>query len=300
MSDGAVVFTNVGYVYPGGTRALEGISLRVEPGEMLAVVGPNGGGKSTLVKVMLGLLGGYSGEVRVFGRSPGDARRAGLIGYVPQRSEAELTFPISARQAVMMAGARHVPGWRRTPRAVHEVVDRALEQAGATAFASEPIGSLSGGQVQRVLIARALALEPKILALDEPLVGIDAPGQQKFGALLARLRSELGLTIVIVSHDLRTIAGSAAAGRPTGCDRVACLRRTLHFHSAPGGITPQVLAEVFQHDLADIFGDVHIDAHKAAECGHDHTHGMTPGVVGLQVSAPGRGGPGGGRPDAHA
>jgi len=116
--------------------------------------------------------------------------------------------------------------------------------------------------LQRVWIARALANRPRLLLLDEPTVGIDPAGQQQFSDLLTRLRNEMDLTIVVVSHDLRTVAA--------GCDRVACLARTLHFHDAPGGLTPAVLAEVFRHDVSAIFGDVHIDAHRAAECSHHH------------------------------
>lgn len=281
----AVAFDGVSFAYPGSaTRALEGISLRVEAGEMLAIVGPNGGGKSTLLKIMLGLLHGYTGSARVFGRTPDEARREGLVGYVPQRSGAALDFPVSARQAVLMSATSRMSGLRATPREAREVAEQSLRRVGAMDFADRPVGSLSGGQLQRVFIARALACRPKILALDEPLVGVDAAGQSRFGELLAELRRELGLTILLVSHDLRTIAGGARA-RPSGqpvCDRVACLRRTLHFHAAPEGITPQVLAEVFQHDLADVFGDVHVDAHKAAECDASHVH--------LHVSAPPKGG----------
>ena len=104
------------------------------------------------------------------------------------------------------------------------------------------------------------------LALDEPTVGIDIEGQARFSELLDTIHQELNLTIVIVSHDVRAIAA--------GCDRVACLARTLHFHDAPQGLTPQVLAEVFQHDVAGAFGDVHVEAHRAEECpgGHAHTH----------------------------
>lgn len=275
--EAAVEFEGVTFAYPGGVgRALEGVSLRVESGEMLAIVGPNGGGKSTLLKIMLGLLHGYQGRAQVFGGSPDEARKRGLIGYVPQRSGAQLDFPISARQAVLMSATARLSGWRTTPRQAREAVEDSLRRVGAMEYADRPVGTLSGGQLQRVFIARALACRPKILALDEPLVGVDAAGQSRFGELLAELRRELGLTILLVSHDLRTIAGGARArvsGQPL-CDRVACLRRTLHFHAAPEGITPQVLAEVFQHDLADVFGDVHVDAHKAEECdaGHVHLH----------------------------
>ena len=144
-------------------------------------------------------------------------------------------------------------------------------------MAGRHFGSLSGGQMQRVLMARALAGSPRLLLLDEPTVGIDAAGQQQFSEMLRRVQGELGVTVIIVSHDIRTVAA--------GCDRVACLSRTLHFHAAPAGLTPAVLAEVFRHDVSAIFGDVHVDAHSAGECcGHEHgPSGGTP--VGLKVSA---------------
>lgn len=265
MTAAALEFDRVSFAYPGGSTALEDVTLRVEPGEFLAIIGPNGGGKSTLLKMITGLLPVQRGRVEVFGLSPADARRAGVVGYVPQRSEAELSFPVSARQAVEMAASRRVPGWRRTPESVRSRVSECLERVGASEFADRAVGHLSGGQWQRVLIARALAADARILALDEPLVGVDAGGQRVFAELLRSLHRGLGLTIVLVSHDLRTVAGAGADS-----DKVACLRRTLHFHATPRGVTPQVLAEVFQHDLADVFGDVHVDAHKAAECGHDH------------------------------
>lgn len=267
----AIEFDNVSYTYPQGAVALEDITLRIEAGEMLAIVGPNGAGKSTLLKILLGLLDGYGGSVSIFGRSPAEARRERLIGYVPQRHETELAFPVSGRQAVEMAAARGIPGWRGLPAEGRTRVQEALERTGAAAFGDSPIGQLSGGQMQRIMIARALASGAKILALDEPLTAIDAAGQAQFGMMLRALHKELGLTVLLISHDLRAIAGAAAGGAAGGgADRVACLRRTLHFHAAPRGITPQVLAAVFQHDLADIFGDVHVDAHKAEECAHDH------------------------------
>ena len=132
---------------------------------------------------------------------------------------------------------------------------------GAAGYADRPIGKLSGGQVQRVLIARALAANPRVLALDEPTVGIDAVGQQKFAELLGTVHREIGLTIVIVSHDLRAIVA--------GCDRVACLARKLHSHVSPQGLTPQILAELFSHDLAGlrgVIGDVHVHAHASGAC----------------------------------
>lgn len=249
--------------------ALERVSIQVRSGERLGILGPNGGGKSTLLKLMLGLLTPGTGEILICAQSPSEARRARLVGYVAQRVEAELAFPISAREAVLMAIELGTPPWAGRSRTSRDLAADCLERVGATPFADRPVGSLSGGQLQRVMIARALGRRPRVLLMDEPTVGIDPSGQQRFGELVARLRAELGLTIVIVSHDVRAIAA--------GCDRVACLSRTLHYHDAPAGLTPAVLAEVFKHDLAAVFGDVHMDAHRAAECAtpaHTHRHGL--------------------------
>jgi zinc transport system ATP-binding protein len=265
----ALRYRGVCFAYPspdGQPReVLRNITLDVRPGERLGILGPNGGGKSTLLKLTLGLLRGYQGSIEVFGLSPGEARRERLIGYAPQRVEAELAFPLSVRQVVRMPAALGRSPWRPLPPEIRSAVDEALELVGAAALADRPIGKLSGGQLQRVMIARALACRPRLLLLDEPTVGIDVTGQQRFADLLRDLHDRLGLTIVVVSHDIRTIAA--------GSDRVACLSCTLHSHVAPEGLTPKVLAEVFSHDVAAIFGDVHVDAHLAAECPDPQDHG---------------------------
>lgn len=270
----AVEYEHVTFAYPGqrgegGRNAIENISLAVNEGERLGVLGPNGGGKSTLLKLTLGLLGGYRGTIRIFGETPSDARRKRLIGYVPQRNEAELAFPLSVRQVVEMSAAVGVPAWRGLDAERRAAASRAMAVVGAESLAETPIGRLSGGQVQRVMIARALASRPRLLLLDEPTVGIDPAGQQQFARLLSRLHDQLRLTVIVVSHDIRTVA--------LGCDRIACLARTLHSHVSPQGLTPQLLADVFRHDVAAIFGDVHVDAHSAGAC-HDpsHQHGPVP------------------------
>jgi zinc transport system ATP-binding protein len=270
VSEAAIEFEGVTYRYPGAAApAVEGVSLRVERGSTLAIVGPNGAGKTTLLRLALGLIRGHSGTVRVCGVPATEARRRRLVGTVGQRSELESWLPLTGREVVSMAA-----GLARRATPARERVERAIERVGAGAYADRVVGGLSGGELQRVLIARALAVEPQILALDEPTVGIDAAGQHRFGELLSELNRSSGgdgdLTIVLVSHDLRAVASGWAS-----CDRVACVRRTVHFHDAPGGVTPQVLAEVFEHDLAPVFGEMHVDAHRAADCDHDHGHPHT-------------------------
>lgn len=280
----AIEYRGVSYTYrapsgrPGEKPALQNVSLDVREGERLGILGPNGGGKSTLLKLTLGLLDAQAGSIRVLGMSPDAARKKHLIGYVPQRNLAELRFPLSVRQVVTMGASLGVPAWRSLPRERRERVGEALAALGIESIAERPIGELSGGQLQRAMVARAIAANPRILVLDEPTVGVDPAGQQQFAEMLVKLHARFALTMVIVSHDLRTIAA--------GCDRIACLSCTLHSHVAPEGLTPAVLAEVFRHDVAAIFGDVHVDAHSASECDHGHAHVHTHVPVVPRISAP--------------
>jgi zinc transport system ATP-binding protein len=282
----AVCIRAVTLRYPGAEHpALSDVSLDVTPGERLGILGPNGGGKSTLVKLVLGLLTPDSGSITIWGKTPREARRAGLVGYVPQRVEAELGFPLSGRDVVAMAAGLRLPWWQSAAASTVDRVQRALNTVSAASFADQPVGTLSGGQFQRIMIARAIVTDPKVLVLDEPTVGIDVAGQKQFAELLDRLTHDLGMTLLVVSHDIRTIA--------SGCDRVACLSRTLHSHGAPEGLTPRVLAEVFRHDMASIFGDVHVDAHAASSCSdpaHQHAH-QHAAPVQLRIERPAGGGP---------
>ena len=270
MTQAAIEFSNVSYTYPGASEpAVLDITLRVGEGEYMGLIGPNGAGKTTLINLLTGRLDGATGKISVFGSTPQHAARAGLVGHVPQSSEATLSFPASCRQVIAMGAAARLPGWRGLGADRRAWIERCLELTGATAFADAPIGEVSGGQRQRVLIGRALACKPRLLIFDEPTAGIDAVGSRQFADLVSSLHDELGLTILLVSHDIRAIVRGAVA-----CERVACLRQSIHFHEAPGGLTPRVLGEVFEHDLSDVFGDVHVDAHTVDQCHHHgHTHG---------------------------
>lgn len=269
-----ITFENVSFTYPGAAApALENVTLRITQGERLGILGPNGGGKSTMLKLMLGVLSGNAGRILVRGDAPARARAAGFIGYVAQRPDIELAMPISVREMVTLGAAWRAAPWSRPGRAVRERVDRVLNLVGASEFVDSPVGKLSGGQFQRALVARALAAQPQVLVLDEPAVGIDAAGQERLAELLDNVHREMGLTIIIVSHDLRAIAA--------GSDRVACLARRLHYHASPDGLTPAVLGELFSHDVLGAlgqFGSVHVHAHAADQCpsppscGHDHGH----------------------------
>lgn len=283
----AVHFAALSYTYPGADHpALDSVSLDVPEGERLGILGPNGGGKSTLLKIALGLITGFSGTVSILGLSPAEARQRGLIGYVPQRADLEPGVPLSVRQIITLARCWRGSPLSGIPAADRAAVDRLIDLVGAREYADKPIGALSGGQQQRALIARALAPEPRLLILDEPTVGIDAAGQTRFAELIDRLHTELKLTILTVSHDLRAIAA--------GSDRVACLARRLHFHASPAGLTPAVLAELFSHDIAGIavasgpgrLVGMHIHAHGPNDPCSDPSHAHPPAGVPLNVSAP--------------
>jgi zinc transport system ATP-binding protein len=245
----AICLDKVSFAYPraGGRTdrglALRSVTLHVPQGSSLGIIGPNGAGKTTLLKIMLGLLEGYRGSVQLMGMTPRTAcRRGAVVGYVPQRHDAEWRFPLTVRQVARMGLVGKTGLVRWYARADRQYVEQLLGELGIAEFADQPIGELSGGQQQRCFMARALAAKPKILILDEPLVGIDEVGQQQFAELIHRLHRQLELTLVIVSHDLRAIA--------TSCTQVACLNQTIHYHDSPTGLTEDVLREVFQHEVS--------------------------------------------------
>lgn len=240
----AVCVDDVSYSYLPGVRVVDSITMHIPIRTRLGIVGPNGGGKSTLLKLILGLLRPEEGRITVFGLRPQQACRDSLIGYVPQRHDAEIRFPLNVAQVVRQGIVGRTGMLRRASADDRHAAEQAMEQVGITELAGKAIGDLSGGQQQRVFLARALAGRPRLLVLDEPMVGIDEVGQAKFAELMDGVHRTYELTVLIVSHDLRAIVA--------GCDQVACLNRRLHFHAAPAGLTREVLAEVFNHNLAGV------------------------------------------------
>jgi len=200
----ALELDGVSFAYRGGPPALEDVSLRVEQGAFLGIAGPNGGGKTTLLRLALGLERPSSGAVRVFGRSPG-ARGAPRVAYVAQRAQLATGTPVTVRETVE-TGRLAVRGALGPLRAEdRRVVGQAIERVGLEDRVGAPLRTLSGGMQQRAFIARALAAEPALLALDEPTTGVDASAQESLVALLAELRAELGVTILYVSHEFGAV-----------------------------------------------------------------------------------------------
>ena len=245
VGDGILCVEHLSFRYPGGVLALQDIHLHARRGATLAIVGPNGAGKTTLLKVVLGLLDGYTGSVRVAGMSPIEARRAGdVVSWVPQHAHLAWDFPVRVASVVRMGLVGKTGMFRRYRRDDLDYVEHLMDVLDLGGIGRRQIGSVSGGQQQRAIIARALAPRPKLLLLDEPTVGVDEAGREAFGNLMEQIKRRFALTLVIVSHDLRTVL--------RGCQRVACLNRTLHFHDTPDRLTPELLGEVFRCDLTGL------------------------------------------------
>ncbi|HVL97462.1 MAG TPA: metal ABC transporter ATP-binding protein [Solirubrobacteraceae bacterium] len=202
--------------YGGGEDAVHGVGFEVAPGRIVAVLGPNGGGKTTLFRALLGELPVRRGTVEVAGRP----------AYVPQTERARLDFPVAALDVVLMGAYARTPWYRRIAAADRARAAAALERVGLADRARSHFGSLSGGQRQRVLIARALLQDARVLLLDEPLSGVDAVSAVAVDALLRDLREE-GRALLVATHDV-------ALAR--GYDDVLCLNREQVAFGAPGAV----------------------------------------------------------------
>ncbi len=214
------------WVYYRDIPVLKDVSLNIEAGEFSGLVGPNGSGKTTLLKVILGLVKADRGTIEVFGVSPEKlGRKRHLIGYLPQRSLIDWQFPASVLDVVLMGRYGRIGIVKHASDKDREIALQALDRVGIAELAQRQLGELSGGQQQRVFIARAIAAEPKILLLDEPVAGVDAATQDKFYQFLWELKRELGLTVVMVSHDLAVISSYV--------EKIACLNQSLYIHAPP-------------------------------------------------------------------
>ena len=225
-----------------GQAVLSGINLTIREHDFMAVIGPNGGGKSTLFRLILGLLKPDKGKIRVLGERPGRNSRA--IGYVPQNVHINGHFPITALDVVLMGclgtGGRFGQS-RRTRKECEKDGFAALERLGMVRHARKKIGELSGGQRQRVLIARSLMTRPRLLLLDEPTASIDSRGQEDFLNLLEILNKDVA--IVVISHDLFAVSNYVKS--------VACVNHGLHYHSQEE-IKGQMLKTMYECSVEDV------------------------------------------------
>jgi ABC-type Mn2+/Zn2+ transport system ATPase subunit len=250
--------------------ALQDISFSIERGSLVGLVGPNGSGKSTLLKVMLGLHRPWRGSVRLFGDAPASGRRR--VGYAPQSELVDWSFPVTVADVVAMGrigpvarqahtGARSwapasLGPWRRTGREDRRIVDRCLERVRLGSLAKRPIGELSGGEQRRMLIARALAREPDILLLDEPMAGLDASSQHDLIHLFEELRDE-GKTLLVATHDISCVA--------------ACFNLALLLHQRVVAYGPP--AQVLTQDNLNATYEAHLVFLPFEGATHAHNHG---------------------------
>lgn len=230
------------WVYYRDIAALRAVTMSVRPGTFLGLIGPNGGGKTTLIKAMLGLVKPDRGQIRVFG-VPLDrlGPKRHLIGYVPQRNVVDWDFPVSVQEVVLMGRYGQLGLVRRPGEADHRMAQASLAAVGMADLAQRPLGQLSGGQQQRVFLARALVTEPELLILDEPAVGVDAPTRQEFYGLLKTLK-ERGVTIVVATHDVGFVHAYV--------EELACLNHYLTYHgTVETALTSDALKELYGEDI---------------------------------------------------
>lgn len=228
----AIVLKEVSFAYDG-PPVLEGVDLTIPERDFVCVIGPNGGGKTTLLKLMLGLIEPQRGEVQILGMTPEEARRR--IGYMPQYAQLDPKFPVSVMDVVLMGRLGGGSGLGLYRRADKAVAMHALGEVGIADVCGQPFASLSGGQRQRVLIARALACEPELLLLDEPTANLDPAVQDDLYSLLQDLNQRL--TVVLVSHDIGFVS--------LFFKTVVCVHHSVHTHPT---------SELTSKSVADMYG----------------------------------------------
>lgn len=216
---------NLNFAY-GDIKVLEDVSFSIQEGDYVGIVGPNGGGKTTLLKILVGLLAPQSGTVKIFGEPVQNMNSRSKIGYVPQRiAQNNDPFPATVYELVESGRIPAKKPFQRITSQDKAVIQKALDIAQISVLQNKLVSNLSGGQKQRVYVARALAAESKILVLDEPFVGIDINAQRDFYAFLKNLNESQGLTIIFVSHDVDVISEEVKS--------ILCLNRGLLCFGSP-------------------------------------------------------------------
>lgn len=199
MKEQNVIDFNHLFFHYGDDPVLRDVTFQMKPGEFLGIIGPNGGGKTTLLKLILGFIKPTAGSIQVFGESPVEARSK--LAYVPQGLRFDRQFPISVKELVLTGRLSRLPWYGVYSQADEQAVAEALEKVGISHLQERPFGTLSGGQAQRALIARALVSEPKLLLLDEPTASVDPQAEADIYRILQNLREKMA--VVMVTHDLR-------------------------------------------------------------------------------------------------
>jgi ABC-type Mn2+/Zn2+ transport system ATPase subunit len=236
-------FDHATFGFPG-VVALQDITLSVHAGEFLGVIGPNGSGKTTLCRAVLGLMAPIKGHLHIFDCAC-DALRChhrAKIGYLPQKGVVDRNFPVTVLETVMMGRYGALGLFRRPEKKDRQIAMEALTHVGMESHKDSALGHLSGGQQQRVFIARALAQQPKVLLLDEPTTGLDITTQHNVIELIERLHEDLGLTVLLITHDINMIRSRV--------DRLVLLKTKLFAAGPPADVLqPDILRQVYGKDL---------------------------------------------------
>ncbi len=244
-SETIIELDNVCFTYTS-EEVIKDVTLQIHKGDYVGIIGPNGGGKSTLLKLMLGILTPAQGSIRLFGQDIKLFKDWYKIGYIPQRKYIEMNFPITVEEMVAMGRYGRRGLFRFPTKEDKEKVLQALKHVDMLSYRGRQISDLSGGQQQRVFIARALASEPEIIFLDEPTVGVDVKTQKQFYSLLRSLNRELPLTLVLVSHELDVVAHEAT--------ELGYINRTLEYYGEP----EEFLKGAYFHELIGKGGLHHV------------------------------------------
>lgn len=245
MKKSALSITNLTVSYPGFSQtAVENINFSVEPGTIAALIGPNGSGKSTIIKAILGLLP-YAGEIKIFDKPV--SKMADKIGYVPQRFSFDQTFPLTVEEFISMV-------MFSDSKQRHLSVDKVLAYVVAEDLKHKRLSTLSGGQLQKVLLARALVRQPSVLLLDEPEAGVDVGGEQTFYDLMEKLVEDQEITALIASHELDVVYSYAS--------QVICVNKVMMCSGPPSTVLNQETFEKLYGRNLKFYG----------HHGHQHNH----------------------------
>lgn len=238
--NGAISFNNVTFAYDL-SPVLKNVSFTICKGDFISILGPNGGGKTTLAKLMLGLYSPNSGKILINGKSP--VRMRGSIGYVPQYSLFDPNFPVTVREVVLMGRIKNFSIYYTKEDRLQ--ADKAMESVGISNLSASSFSALSGGQRQRVLIARALATNPEILLMDEPTAYVDAAIEYKMSAMLSNLKKKM--TVVLITHDLGFVSELV--------NKVVCVNREVHIHPT-SGITKEHIRDLYHDNMKIVRHDI--------------------------------------------
>jgi len=243
-SHGPIIrFDHASFGFPG-VIALKDISLSINAGEFIGVIGPNGSGKTTLCRAVLGLMAPVEGHLHIFDCACDELRchHRAKIGYLPQKGVVDRNFPVTVLETVMMGRYGALGLFKRPRQNDQKIAIESLAHVGMETHKDTALGHLSGGQQQRVFIARALAQQPKVLLLDEPTTGLDITTQHNVIELIEHLHDELGLTVLLITHDINMVRSRV--------DRLVLLKTRLYAAGPPADVLkPDILSQVYGKDL---------------------------------------------------